>query len=63
MIDLSVLLFPAIEILVATMEKTQSLDSDVIQDALSRTSFSTFYANMTFDDNRQGSMELLILQV
>ena len=52
-----------IEILVATIEATQSLDSNVLQQAMASTVYSTFYANISFNENHQANMVLLGWQV
>lgn len=52
-----------LEILVASIEAAQSLDADVLAAQLSSRSFATFYANLTFDDNHQGVLDLLVRQV
>ena len=52
-----------IEILVATIEASQSLDPDVISQHISSTSYSTFYANISFDSNNQANMVMLVWQV
>jgi hypothetical protein len=56
-------MYTGIEILVATIEATQSLDSDVIEQALLSTVYSTFYSNITFNENHQADMVMLVWQV
>lgn len=49
--------------MVSTIEAVQSLDVHVIEEALLSTVYSTFYSNMTFDENHQANMVLLVWQV
>jgi hypothetical protein len=54
---------PGLEILVASIEATQSLDSGVLAAELSSRTYPTFYANLSFDANHQALLELLVRQV
>ena len=53
----------ALEVLLATIESTQSLDSGDIALALASRTFNTFYSNISFDENHQIDMNVLVYQV
>jgi hypothetical protein len=56
-------LHAGLEILVASIESTQSLDSTVIAKELVSRSYHTFFANLSFDTNHQGILDVLARQV
>ena len=53
----------ALEILVASIEATQSLDSDVLVAELVSRPYHTFYANLSFDTNHMAVLGVLVRQV
>jgi ABC-type branched-subunit amino acid transport system substrate-binding protein len=55
--------FASAEVLVQVIESTQSLEADVLRNALSNEYFETFFANITFDENNQASFDMLVVQV
>jgi hypothetical protein len=52
-----------LEILVASIEATQSLDSNVLAAELVSHSYHTFYANLSFDANHMAVLGVLVRQV
>ena len=55
--------FAAIEILIAAVEMTQSLDPTIISDYLLSSNFRTFYGDISFDGNHQVIIDMLVLQL
>jgi ABC-type branched-subunit amino acid transport system substrate-binding protein len=55
--------FASAEVLLSVIESTQSLDVDMLKDALENDYFETFFANITFDQHNQASFDMLVVQV
>jgi hypothetical protein len=61
--DVAASTFASAVILMKVIESTQSLEADVLMAALSQEYFETFYANITFDQHKQASFDVLVVQV
>ena len=55
--------FAAIEILIAVVEEIQSIDPNLIGQALMSSIFRTLYGEVSFDGNHQAMLDFLVLQL
>ena len=55
--------FAAATILMDSIERSQSLDDIIVSNTIRDTSFETIYGNISFDENNQVLMSLLVVQV